>query len=81
MKGDGTIAEQGDKLTCVVCRAEGVGIGFAHRCGVVLMPDHVDRLEAVLSDCYAQLDAVFDERLMARVLEEMHAIHLKKTAR
>ena len=75
------MGEQGDKLTCIVCKAEGVGIGFKHRCGAVLMPDHVDRLEAVLSDCYAQLDAVFDERLMARVLEEMHALHLTKQAR
>jgi len=70
------MAEQGDKLTCALCGARGVGIGFPHECAAVLLPAHRERLESVLSDCYAQLDALFDEALMRRVDEELRALRL-----
>ena len=28
------MSEQGDKLTCATCGAEGVGIGFVHDCAI-----------------------------------------------
>lgn len=60
-----TTETNGDLLTCLLCGEDGVGIGFAHTCATVLLPPHHERLERVLSDCYAQLDAVFDEPLNA----------------
>ena len=37
-----TMTEQGDKLTCATCGTEGVGIGFAHDCAIVLRVDPND---------------------------------------
>jgi len=51
-------------------------IGLPHECAAVLLPAHRERLERVLSDCYAQLDALFDEVLMRRVDEELCALRL-----
>ena len=36
------MSEQGDKLTCATCGAEGVGIGFVHDCAIVLRVDPND---------------------------------------
>jgi hypothetical protein len=30
------MGEQGDKLTCMVCGAKGIGIGFKHDCSLIL---------------------------------------------
>ncbi len=40
----------GDKLTCIVCGAEGIGIGFAHDCALVLriMPNDDPNIDCLL---------------------------------
>jgi hypothetical protein len=35
-----------------------------------------ERVRTLLSDCYAELDPVFEERLMRRIDEELHAANL-----
>jgi tetrahydromethanopterin S-methyltransferase subunit B len=38
--------------------------------------EQIARLQDLLSDIYAELDPVFQERLMRRVDAELHALHL-----
>lgn len=46
--------ENGDKLTCLVCGAVGIGIGFAHDCAVILRVEPNDDPEVSCLLCQSR---------------------------
>jgi hypothetical protein len=49
--------DEADKLTCIVCRAEGYGIGFKHECSPSLRCEHMTSEVSSLGHGNMQVDA------------------------
>lgn len=69
------MGEQGDKLTCLACGAEGIGIGFAHKCDPFAARRERARILALIDARLMELepnDADVDSQIHGRTMELRH---------